>query len=127
MQTQSDDLTGEYMAERNDSVVSPYDELMGEERQQVSPLKKVFRFFSDVGQGAFIESPRQIIGGVYDAAKNAGQAVESILDFFQGNIARCGEIDEAAIPFVMAEISAIAFVHDVIPRRLDRDILSVQV
>lgn len=85
----SDDLTGQYLNERQSTELTPYDELM---RSQTSvpfppdemkdsfiliPEKPKRGFFRDIGRGT-IEAPSQVVGGFHDAIKEMSVVVDGL-------------------------------------------------
>lgn len=98
MQTESNDLTGSYMKSRESANLTPAQSLLksqaGEDNTDVigkskfnlneSAMKleeKAKAVVRDVARGA-TEIPKQVAGGVISAAKEAGNAVESLIGFF---------------------------------------------
>lgn len=84
----TDDLTGGYLKQRQDTQLTPAQRLRMSQTPQ-SPIPDPggdsFEFspgkiVSDV-VGGIIEAPRQVIGGIFDATKEAAEAAESLVSF----------------------------------------------
>lgn len=103
MPTQSNDLTGQYMKSRQAANLTPAQrrlqsqageagpvvDMVGKTKFSLSPQfqagkttgETIAAVTKDVARGA-IEAPKQVVGGVISAAKEAGSAVESLIEFF---------------------------------------------
>lgn len=103
MPTQSNDLTGQYMKSRQSANLTPAQmrrasqageaaqvvDVVGKSKFSLSPQfqagkttgETIAAVTKDVARGA-VEVPKQVVGGVISAAKEAGSAVESLIEFF---------------------------------------------
>jgi hypothetical protein len=97
MTTQSNDLTGSYMKSRESANLTPaqmrlksktVDDFVdvGKSKFRINDAparleEKARSIIRDVARGV-TETPKQVVGGVISAAKEAGNAVESLIGFF---------------------------------------------
>lgn len=100
------DLSGSYLANRENAVLSPADQFLqsleSEEREQVSQ-KASLNIGSTVGNvlsdvvGGIIETPRQILGGVRDAAQETIELAGSLGDWLNENVLDLGDLSDVGI------------------------------
>ena len=94
MQTALDDLSGQYLEERQSEELTPADMILREQADtgKVEPGKKSFALSppttmlgkvkavaKDVAVGA-VEAPLQVVGGIMDAGKEIGLSIEGLMD-----------------------------------------------